>query len=39
MKSISLLGKLRGDPTDSKAIAMISKTEFKLEHVEQLGLK
>jgi len=36
-KSISLLGKLRGDPTDAKCIANLSKTEFQLEHVEKLG--
>ena len=36
-KSISLLGKLRGDPTDAKCIANLSKTEFQLAHVEQLG--
>ena len=27
-KSVALLGKLRGDPTDSKAVVILSKTEF-----------
>jgi len=27
-KTIYLLGKLRGDPTESKAIAILAKTEF-----------
>lgn len=36
-KGINLLGKLRGDPTDSKCIVNLSKTEFKLEHVEEMG--
>lgn len=38
-KTINLLGTLRGDPTGSKAIACLSKTEFKLEHVENINKK
>jgi len=36
-KSIILLGKIKGDPTDNKAIAIISKTEFTNEQVKSFG--
>jgi hypothetical protein len=34
-----LLGKIRGDPTDNKAIAILSKTEFQTSQVKELGRK
>jgi len=38
-KEIYLLGKLRGDPTENKAIAILAKTEFKIDDVKEFGLK
>jgi m7GpppX diphosphatase len=34
-KSIILLGKVKGDPTSNKAIAIISKTEFTTDQVKE----
>ncbi len=36
-RTIALLGRMRGDPTDSKALAILSKTEFTPELVLGLG--
>jgi m7GpppX diphosphatase len=36
-RSIALLGRLRGDPTDAKAIAVLSKKEFSSEHMQELN--
>ena len=38
-RSIALLGRLRGDPTDCKAIAVLSKKEFSSEQVQELNKK
>ena len=34
---VNLLGTLRGDPTQDKAIAILSKTEFPVDQVQYLG--
>ncbi len=36
-RTIYLLGRLKGDPTDNKAIAILSKTEFQEDQVKDLG--
>lgn len=38
-KTIYLLGKLKGDPTENKAIAILSKTEFTQNDIKEFGSK
>lgn len=38
-KSIALLGRIKGDPTDCKAIAILTKKEFSSERIQELNKK